>query len=178
MAKDAKPAAFLKAGGVSPSSKGFMVALLVLTAVATAGGYGVGSQILSTPPPEFSPAAKGGHVSCEDGRSAATASAEAESAPASGELITLPPIIANLGQPSETFIRIEGSILVESGYSDAKILAAYVSEDIVALLKTLSLDQLKGASGFNHLREDINDRVKIRSEGKAQQLIINSLVIE
>jgi flagellar protein FliL len=171
MAKDAKPAAFLKAGGVSPSSKGFTVALLVLTAVATAGGYGVGSQILS-------PAEKGGHISSEDGRSAETASAEAESAPASGELITLPPIIANLGQPSETFIRIEGSILVESGYSDAKILAAYVSEDIVALLKTLSLDQLKGASGFNHLREDINDRVKIRSEGKAQQLIINSLVIE
>ena len=45
-------------------------------------------------------------------------------------------------------------------------LAAAIAEDIVAYLRTVPLAQLEGPSGFLHLREDLNDRARIRSGGK------------
>jgi flagellar FliL protein len=42
----------------------------------------------------------------------------------------------------------------------------------------LSIDQIEGPSGFQHLREDLNDRVRVRSEGKVLELIIQSLILE
>ena len=58
------------------------------------------------------------------------------------------------------------------------MLAAQIAEDIVAYLRTVSLAQIEGASGFQHLREDLNDRVRVRSGGKVRDLVIQSLVVE
>ena len=40
------------------------------------------------------------------------------------------------------------------------------------------VDQLEGPSGFLHLREDLNDRARIRSGGKVRELVIQGLVLE
>jgi flagellar FliL protein len=91
----------------------------------------------------------------------------------------LPPITTNLAQPSTTWIRIESALVVNANLGpEANVLAAKMSEDIIGYLRTVSLDQIEGASGFQHLREDLNDRVRLRSEGKVLELIIQSLILE
>jgi flagellar FliL protein len=61
---------------------------------------------------------------------------------------------------------------------DAGTLSAQIVEDIVAFLRTVSLTQIQGASGFQHLREDLNDRVRVRSGGKVRDLVVQSMIIE
>lgn len=91
----------------------------------------------------------------------------------------LPPITTNLAQPGTTWIRIESALVVNADLGpEANVLAAKMSEDIIGYLRTLSLDQIEGASGFQHLREDLNDRVRLRSEGKVLELIIQSMILE
>ena len=58
------------------------------------------------------------------------------------------------------------------------MLVAQIAEDIIAFLRTVTLVQIQGASGFQHLREDLNDRVRVRSGGKIRDLVIQSMIIE
>ena len=91
----------------------------------------------------------------------------------------LPPITTNLAHPSTTWIRIESSIVVSADMGpEASVIAARMSEDIIGYLRTVSIEQIEGPSGFQHLREDLNDRVRVRSEGKVLELIIQSLILE
>lgn len=88
-------------------------------------------------------------------------------------------ITTNLAQPKSTWIRLEAVIVMtESLGSNSDVIAKQMSEDIIGYLRTISLDQLDGPSGFQHLREDLNDRVRVRSEGKVAELIITSLIVE
>jgi flagellar protein FliL len=91
----------------------------------------------------------------------------------------LPAIVTNLAGPKGTWIRIEASIVFgtdASGGSNA--LAASIAEDIIAYLRTVPLAQVEGPSGFLHLREDLNDRARIRSGGKVRELVIQAMVLE
>jgi flagellar FliL protein len=99
--------------------------------------------------------------------------------PANMGLRLLTPIVANLASPEHTWIRLEAALVMEADQSpEAKMLAAQITEDIVAFLRTVPLAQVQGPSGFQHLREDLNDRVRVRSEGKVHDLVIQALVIE
>jgi len=42
----------------------------------------------------------------------------------------------------------------------------------------LTIVQLQGGSGLQSLREDLNERVAIRSEGHVRELIIETLVVQ
>jgi flagellar FliL protein len=42
----------------------------------------------------------------------------------------------------------------------------------------VQLGQIEGASGFQNLREDLNDLVRIRSAGKVRELVIQTLIVE
>ena len=42
----------------------------------------------------------------------------------------------------------------------------------------MTLTQIEGASGFQHLREDLNERARIRSGGKVRDLVIQALIVE
>jgi flagellar FliL protein len=61
---------------------------------------------------------------------------------------------------------------------EAGILAAHISEDIVAYLRSASVSQFEGARGLQHLRDDLTDRANVRSSGKVRELIIETLVIQ
>jgi flagellar FliL protein len=87
-------------------------------------------------------------------------------------------IVTNLASPERTWIRLEASIVVDAEDADAKTLAAAITEDTVAYLRTLSLPLLQGASGLLHLRADLNDRARIRSGGKVQDVIVHTLLVE
>ncbi len=90
----------------------------------------------------------------------------------------LPAIVTNLASPQKTWIRLEASIVFVDAAADSNALAAAVAEDVVAFLRTVPVAQLEGPSGFLHLREDLNDRARLRSAGKVRELVIQSLVLE
>lgn len=109
----------------------------------------------------------------------------AEEAPAESQVAAItaikpmPPITANLAKPKSTWIRLEASLVVKKDLGpESDVLASKMAEDIVGFLRTLSIDQISGPSGFQHLREDLNDRVRVRSEGKVSELIIQSMILE
>lgn len=91
----------------------------------------------------------------------------------------LPPVITNLAGPQRAWVRIEASIVLAGGQErEDDVLAAKVAEDMVAFMQTVSVTEIEGASGFQHLREDLNDRVRVRSNGRARDLVIHTFIVE
>ncbi len=91
----------------------------------------------------------------------------------------LTPIVTNLAQPEGTKIRLQASILFNKKDVETPALtSAQITDDLIGYLKTLSIAQLQGGSGLQSLREDLNERVAIRSEGHVRELIIETLVVQ
>jgi flagellar FliL protein len=98
---------------------------------------------------------------------------------ANPNLKVLTPIVANLAGSPPVWIRIESSLVFRDEIpGDADGLAVRITEDIVGFLRTLSVKDIEGATGFQHLSEDLNDRVRVRSDGRVRELIIQGLIVE
>lgn len=93
-------------------------------------------------------------------------------------LVAMAPIVANLADPSDVWMRIEASILVDDVQSGSDALAAQLAEDILAYLKTTTLAQFEGPSGFQNLREDFRDRATIRDPERIKDVIIHGVIVE
>jgi flagellar FliL protein len=115
-------------------------------------------------------------------RPAPAAAEEPPSAPAGQpamKLLDLPPIVTNLGAPTDTWIRLEVSLLY-----DAKVgvrpeaMGAEIAGDLLAYLRTVTVAQLEGPIGLQNIRQDLNERASIRSEGVVRELIIRTLVVQ
>jgi flagellar protein FliL len=92
---------------------------------------------------------------------------------------TLAPIISNLGNPSETWMRLEISILIDGKVqSDQDVIAVKASDLVVSYLRTIELKKIEGPSGFLHFREDLNDTLTAEFEGKITGVLIGSMVVE
>jgi flagellar FliL protein len=96
----------------------------------------------------------------------------------SNKLRPLAPIATNLAESPPVWIRLEASLVFDEVPADADALSARITEDIVGFLRTVSVKQLEGASGFQYLSEDLNERVRARSDGAVRELIIQGLIIE
>jgi flagellar FliL protein len=94
------------------------------------------------------------------------------------KLVAMTPIVVNLAQPQDAWIRIEASLLVQGMDFGADILAGQVAEDFVAYLRTATLSQFEGPSGFQNLREDFIDRATIRDREHIKDVIVHGVVIE
>lgn len=175
-AKADKPEPAADSRSVPPKSSavGFIAAMLVLTGIAIGFGGLMGLQLVgrveqaaeSGTPPSRAPAASAGPVL-------------KDRYPNGVGLRPLTPIVTNLAHPDKTWIRLEALLVMEGEQTpEAGTLSAQIAEDIVAFLRTVSLAQIQGASGFQHLREDLNDRVRVRSGGKVRDLVVQSLIIE
>ena len=64
-----------------------------------------------------------------------------------------------------------------NGAPDPKI-AEDVHQDILAYLRTVSLQQIEGPRGFQYLKDDIQERVDLRSEGRVSKVMFRTFVIE
>ena len=93
------------------------------------------------------------------------------------QVVTLPSIVTNLAG-DEGWVRLEAAVLVDGSKALPPELAARLAQDTTALLRTLSIRQISGASGFQHLREELLDRIKARSADRVRDIMIQSLVIE
>ncbi len=96
----------------------------------------------------------------------------------SANLKPLAPIVTNLAASPPVWIRLEASLAFHEPPDDVDALAARISEDIIGYLRTVSVPQLEGATGFQNLSEDLNDRVRVRSNGRVRELIIQGLIVE
>lgn len=101
---------------------------------------------------------------------------EGEETAMSGHIVELQPITANIATPEDTWLRLELAVL----FSDKPDLETpeKIHQDIVAFVQTLKLYQMEGASGIRHLRQDMNELAKIRSEGKAKAVLIRAMLLE
>lgn len=144
----------------------FLLIVAILSVAAGAIGFFAGLRIVSSAREALT--AKGGE--------AATVSMAASTE--STNLRPLSPIVTNLAGTPPVWIRVEASLVFHEVPSDADALSARISEDLVGFLRTVSVKQLEGATGFQHLTEDLNDRVRVRSNGRVRELVIQGLIIE
>jgi flagellar FliL protein len=88
-------------------------------------------------------------------------------------------VVTNLAEPSNAWIRLESSVVYKSGsLPNPDIALAEIKADVIAYLRTVSMAQIEGASGLQHLREDLNERVALRTKGAVRELIVEALVVQ
>ena len=94
-------------------------------------------------------------------------------------MIELPPVVTNLAAPPDVWVRVEGSILFEGKtLPHGEAMAGQIGADILAFMRTQTLQQIQGVAGLQHLRQDLNERVATRSDGHVREFVIKSLVVQ
>ncbi|MES5098325.1 flagellar basal body-associated FliL family protein [Agrobacterium sp. BA1120] len=155
--------------------------IAVLSLLGLGGGFFVGKTLLvpsapaaATPPSpaEHAPAT----AAAEGGHGAAPAAGEHGAAGTGPSLITLDPIVTNLGYPTDNWIRLELALQF-SGPGDTA-LAQDLHQEMLAYLRTVSLQQLQGPRGFQYLRDDLREIVDLRSKGRVSKVLFRTFVIE
>jgi flagellar protein FliL len=148
--------------------KQIIVAMLIVTALAGASGGFYGFRVAV---PGVARHDKDAHVGDKPG-------AAASLAPDAG-LFDLPPIVTNLSVPQDTWIRLEASLLFDTkAVPHPEAMGAEISGDILAFLRTTTLAQIQGIAGLQNLRQDLNERVAIRSNGAVKEIVIRTLVLQ
>ena len=148
---------------------GIFLGLLLLTLVAAGIGALIGLRMVET-------------VRDSVARDTSEAARRTSFSPiyvSNAQLRTLMPMVTNLAAPRDTWIRLQASvILTDDAAEEASLLVSRIEQDILAYLRTITLSQIEGAGGLQHLREDLNERAVIRSKGQVRELILESLVIQ
>lgn len=153
-----------------PSPLHVIIALIMVTVAAAAAGGIFGLQVHALIEKSRKQTDSTSEIASEDVKPAFSEAAD---------IRNLPPVITNLAGPQRAWVRIEASIVLAGEPSpEDDLLAAKIAEDLVAFLRTISVTDIEGASGFQHLREDLVDRVRVRSGGRARDLVIHTFIIE
>ncbi|MCI0468244.1 MAG: flagellar basal body-associated FliL family protein [Beijerinckiaceae bacterium] len=154
------------AGG-QPSLVIWLAVMAVLTLCAAAAGAGLGLSFGNAVP-------RGPPAGAKEAAAASATQYGGDTA-----LQELPPVITNLAGEEAPWVRVQASIVFDrKDLPKPAAAAAEIGEDILALLRTLSLAQISGASGLQHLREDLNERAAVRSGGLVRELILQSVVVQ
>ncbi len=92
---------------------------------------------------------------------------------------SIKPVVANLAEPRNVFVRVQGTVIFQKdAMEEASVLTSKIESDISAYIRTLTLADLEGAGGLVNLREDLNQRAKIRSKGKINEFILETMVVQ
>ena len=152
-----------KGGG---SLLGLLVPVVILTLVAGGGGFSVGKIIVARAKASVAPVA--------DPAKGTAAPAEATVA-----IKELNPIVTNLASPEGSWMRLQAAIVYDKADApQIEIVAAHISDDTLSFIKTLTMAQIQGASGLQHLREDLSERAAVRSDGHVKEMMIEMMVIQ
>ena len=94
-------------------------------------------------------------------------------------LVDMPPIVTNIANPPDIWVRLEASIIFNPKTEPhPEIVAAEIATDELAYLHTVSVGELQGPIGLENLRQDLRDRAQIRSNGKVTELLLKTLVLQ
>lgn len=165
-----------KGGGKLP----LIAALMILTLAGGGGGWVLGGMIAAKVKPAQEAKAK-----AEAEAAAKEAKGEEGKKPEEGlvhisteanGIVQLEPITTNLAYPSENWVKLDVALMFK-GPPDVK-LSEDIHQDILNYLRTVSLQQISGPRGFEYLRDDIQERVDLRSEGRVSKVMFRTFVIE
>ncbi len=145
--------------------------LLAVTAAAVGMGWMSGGYLKGVGAPVSVPAAENSKAKTEQPENAA-----AHDPGAGPTLVALPPITTNLASPADIWIRLEASVVYDAPQPAA--ISEDIQQDLLALVRTLKMHQIEGASGYQHLKADLEERAAIRSGGHAKQILIRTLLLE
>ncbi|MGK6316185.1 flagellar basal body-associated FliL family protein [Neorhizobium sp. DT-125] len=144
-----------------------LAGVAILTLVGAGGGWVLGGMI-APPAPQPEQAVASGEGAKEEG-------IPHISTPEKG-VVLLEPITTNLAYPSENWIRLEVALAFK-GQPELP-LAEDIHQDILAYMRTVSLQQIEGPRGFQYLKDDIQERIDLRSQGKVAKVMFRTFVIE
>ncbi len=144
------------------SSSGAILGAIIGTLAAAGGGFAVGALFLKQP---------------QQSAAEAASLPKAPKLPES-EVMTLAPIVTNLGNPSDLFVRLQAAIVLEPGANGSAALAAKVGDGLVVYLRTVSLTEIQGPAGFQFFREDLKKRAIQLGGGNIRDLLLTEFVVE
>ncbi len=107
-----------------------------------------------------------------------SAPAEAAGAKIISNVRDLKPIVTNLLGPAGAWIRLEAALIVDPKTPIDEKEMSELTNDVVSYLRTLSAQQIEGAVGLRWLREDLSERIALRSAGRAREVLIQTLVVQ
>ncbi len=180
--------------GEEKPKKGSMVsqllAMVLVTALAIGGGWGFSQFVLggATGGPDAAMADDDGNAAGDgemsskagDGEKMQSEEDEAEDEEGiGGTLVTevpLDPIVTNVAKPEDTWVRLEMAVLFQA--QPEPDLVSSIHQDIFAYMHSLKLHEVAGASGYLHMRSDLRDIVRVRSDGLAKDVLIKVLLFE
>lgn len=153
-----------------------IAAVVVVTLIAGAGGWFLGGLV--------SPILDASRKTIEAEQAKAAAAAEGKKAGeglpmlanAENGVVQLEPITTNLSFPTDRWIRLEVALLFKDK-PDEKTAEA-VHQNILAYLRTVTLQQIEGPRGFQYLKEDLEERADLISEGRVSRMLFRTFVIE
>lgn len=153
--------------------------LFALTGAAVGAGWFSGTLLgavpAGAPAAAESTAPESGHAATDDGHAVGDDDA-GEAAPGAPHVVVLEPITTNLASPAEIWARMELAVVFEGSPDEA--VAQAIHQDFLAYMRTLRLSQIEGASGFQHLKSDLEERAALRSEGRVKRVLIQTLLFE
>ena len=144
----------------------------ILTVIGAGGGWVVGGMIA----PKDPNAAQKQETAAADGEAGKKDEGLPHISTEANGVVLLEPITTNLAYPSENWIRLEVALAFTGPPELA--LAENIHQDILGYMRTVSLQQIEGPRGFQYLKDDIKERVDLRSQGKVAKVMFRSFVIE
>jgi flagellar FliL protein len=92
--------------------------------------------------------------------------------------IPIPSIIVQLKGDPKTNVRLDLSVIAAHGTPETGALKSEIREDVIAYLEGLSVADIDGVRGFQNLRQQLDDRAKIRGRGSVLGILIGGLILE
>ena len=172
MAKSPTSAATNAKSNAQPS---LAVALAIVTLIA--GGAGAGFAFTLLKPNKTEPATKIA-APVEHHEAVAEKKVQSNRFPSDAVEVALEPIVTGLGPNADRKMRLEASIITTKEGSTSSTLRTEVIEDIVIFLNSVTAEEISGTRGLQNLREDLDDRARIRGRGTVLGLLISGFVLE
>ena len=146
-----------------------LLLLAMLTGAAIGTGWFTGILMNGDKPIEGT----GKQVDAEADYDDLPGSADAEQ---SLHVFRLEAINTNLADPVDIWARMELALVFD--VVPDPLLAEQIHQDFLAYLRTVKARQIQSASGFQHFKTDLEERARIRSEGRVKQILVRTLLFE
>ncbi len=145
----------------------------ILTVIGGGGGWFLGGLIA----PKIAGAEAAAKVPEAAGEKGGKDTEGVQKMPAEANgIVQLDPITTNLAYPSTNWVRLEVALMFKGPVEVG--MAEDIHQDIMAYVRTVSLQQLEGPRGFQYLKDDIQERVDLRSQGRVSRVMFRTFVIE
>ncbi|MEZ2329396.1 flagellar basal body-associated protein FliL [Mesorhizobium sp. RCC_202] len=143
--------------------------LLAVTGAAIGMGWVSGGYLKQGDAPPPVPAAP------ENSGTAEKPAADGKTVPGP-TVVQMAPITTNLASPSEIWLRLEASLLYDAPQPPE--MTEQIQQDLLAFVRTLKMHQIEGASGYQHLKADLEERAALRSGGHVKQVLVRTMLLE